>query len=336
MKAIVVYADAAEPRLVWQEVAEPEMDVGEVLVAVRASAVNRADLLQARGGYAPPPGASPILGLEMAGDVLAVGSDVVGWQPGDRVCALLPGGGYAERVAVPHQMLLRLPPDWTYAQGAAMPEAWYTAFVNLFLEGNLQAGERALIHAGASGVGTAAIQLARAAGAIVYATAGTAAKTAQCQALGAALAVNYRQEDFAAAIQQATDGVGVDLILDPVGAAYLPRNLALLRPLGRLVSIGLLSGGQATLDMGLLLGKRLRLIGSTLRSRPLAEKIAITEQFRARFWSLLAVGEMSPVIDCAFPMPEAQAAHAYVRQNRNTGKVILTAPEAEGGPFAAG
>lgn len=336
MKAIVVYAEEAAPRLVWQEVADPVVGAGEVLVRVRASAVNRADLLQARGGYAPPPGASPILGLEMAGDVLAVGSDVVGWQPGDRVCALLPGGGYAERVAVPHQMLLRLPPGWTYAQGAAVPEAWYTAFVNLFLEGNLQAGERALIHAGASGVGTAAIQLARAAGAEVYATAGTAAKTAQCQALGAALAVNYRQEDFAAAIQQATDGVGVDLILDPVGAAYLPRNLALLRPLGRLVSIGLLSGGQATLDMGLLLGKRLRLIGSTLRSRPLAEKIAITEQFRARFWSLLAAGEMSPVIDCAFPMPEAQAAHAYVRQNRNTGKVILTAPEAEGGPFAAG
>ena len=336
MKAIGVYMDGGEPRLVWQDAPEPQMGAGDVLVRVRASAVNRADLLQARGGYAPPPGASPILGLEMAGDILAVGADVTGWQPGDRVCALLPGGGYAERAVTPSGMLLRLPDAWTYAQGAAVPEAWYTAFVNLFLEGNLQAGERVLIHAGASGVGTAAIQLARAAGAEVYATAGTAAKAAQCQALGAALAVNYRQQDFAEAIQQATDGAGVDLILDPVGAAYLARNLALLRPQGRLVSIGLLSGGQTALDMGLLLRKRLRLVGSTLRNRPLAEKIAITEQFRARFWSLLAAGELVPIIDCAFPMPEAQAAHAYVRQNRNTGKVILTAPEAAGSLFAAG
>lgn len=330
MKAIVVYAEAAEPRLVWQEVADPVMGAGEVLVRVRASAVNRADLLQARGGYAPPPGASEILGLEMAGDILAVGNDVAGWQPGDRVCALLPGGGYAELAVVPQQMLLRLPDGWTYAQGAAVPEAWYTAFVNLFLEGDLQAGERTLIHAGASGVGTAAIQLARAAGATVYATAGTAEKTAQCQMLGAVLAVNYRQEDFGQVIQQATAGAGVDLILDPVGAAYLARNLALLRPQGRLVSIGLLSGGRAELDMGLLLGKRLRLIGSTLRNRSLAEKIAITEQFRERFWPLLAAGALVPVIDCAFPMPEAQAAHAYVRQNRNTGKVILTVTDGVG------
>ncbi|GAB4149750.1 MAG: NAD(P)H-quinone oxidoreductase [Candidatus Promineifilaceae bacterium] len=330
MKAIVVHADAEQPRLVWQDAPEPEMGAGEVLVRVRASAVNRADLLQARGGYAPPSGASPILGLEMAGDVLAVGDGVAGWQPGDRVCALLPGGGYAELAVVPQQMLLRLPDGWTYAQGAAVPEAWYTAFVNLFLEGDLQAGERTLIHAGASGVGTAAIQLARAAGATVYATAGTAEKTAQCQMLGAVLAVNYRQEDFGQVIQQATAGAGVDLILDPVGAAYLARNLALLRPQGRLVSIGLLSGGRAELDMGLLLGKRLRLIGSTLRNRSLAEKIAITEQFRERFWPLLAAGALVPVIDCAFPMPEAQAAHAYVRQNRNTGKVILTVTDGVG------
>ncbi len=336
MKGIVVYADAAEPRLVWEEVEDPVMGAGEVLVRVGASAVNRADLLQARGGYAPPPGAPEILGLEMAGDVLAVGSGVAGWQPGDRVCALLPGGGYAERAVVPQGMLLRLPDGWTYAQGAAVPEAWYTAFVNLFLEGDLQAGERVLIHAGASGVGTAAIQLARAAGAEVYATAGTAEKAQRCRALGAVLAIPYKEHDFLDVMQRATDGEGVDLILDPVGAAYLPRNLALLRSKGRLVSIGLLSGGGAALDMGLLLGKRLRLIGSTLRSRPLAEKIAITEQFRARFWPMLAAGELSPIIDCTFPMPQAQAAHAYVRQNRNTGKVILIVPDPAGEPFAAG
>lgn len=324
MKAIVVHQAAEEPRLVWADVPEPSMGAADVLVRVRAAAVNRADLLQARGGYAPPAGASEILGLEMAGDIVAVGAAVVGWQPGERVCALLPGGGYAERVAVPYEMLLRLPDGWSYAQGAAVPEVWYTAFVNLFLEGDLRTGERVLIHAGASGVGTAAIQLARSMGAEVYATAGTDEKVAVCRHLGAAHAVNYKQADFLPAILEATAGEGVDLILDPVGAAYLPRNLQLLRGQGRLVSIGLLSGGQTTLDMGLLLRKRLRLVGSTLRGRPLAEKIAITEQFRARFWPLLVHGALQPIIDRAFPLPDAQEAHAYVRQNRNIGKVILT------------
>lgn len=323
MKAIVVQAGGEEPQLVWQTVADVVPRPGELLVQVMATAVNRADLSQARGNYPPPAGESEILGLEMAGRIVALGEAGGGWQVGDRVCALLAGGGYAEQVAVHPDMLLPLPDHWSYAQAAAIPEVWLTAFVNLFQEGGLQAGQRALIHAGGSGVGTAAIQLARAAGAEVYATAGAPEKLATCRALGAALAVDYKQEDFGVAVRQATNGEGVDVILDPVGAAYLARNVQLLRPGGRLVHIGLLSGREAALDLGLVLGKSLHLIGSRLRPRPLAEKIAITRAFRAQFWPMLVDGRLRPIIDRVFPIAEAQAAHAYVRRNRNTGKVIL-------------
>jgi putative PIG3 family NAD(P)H quinone oxidoreductase len=323
MHAIVVKGTPAAPLLVWERVADVDYGPDEVLVAVRATAVNRADLSQARGHYPPPPGASEILGLEMAGVITAVGDNVQDWQVGDRVCALLPGGGYAEYAAVPQGLLLRLPEDWTFAMGTAVPEVWYTAFVNLFLEGNLQPGETVLIHAGASGVGTAAIQLARAAGATVFVTAGAEEKLARCRTLGAALAVNYKEQDFLEAVLAATDGAGVDLILDPVGGAYLDRNVRALRPFGRLVNIGLLGGGPGEMNVALLLRKRLHIVGSTLRNRPLAEKIAITRQFRERFWPLLVAGELQPVIDRVFPITEAQAAHAYVLQNRNVGKVIL-------------
>jgi len=323
MQAIVVKGAPAEPLLVWEEAADIGYGSEEALVAVQATAVNRADLSQARGHYPPPPGASKILGLEMAGVIVALGDAVVDWRIGDRVCALLPGGGYAEYAAAPQGMLLRLPEAWSFAMGAAVPEVWYTAFVNLFLEGNLQPGETVLIHAGASGVGTAAIQLARAAGATVFVTAGAEEKLARCRTLGAALAVNYKKQDFLEAVLAATDGAGVDLILDPVGGAYLDRNVRALRPFGRLVNIGLLGGGPGEMNVALLLRKRLRIVGSTLRNRPLAEKIAITRQFRERFWPLLVAGELQPVIDRVFPIIEAQAAHAYVLQNRNVGKVIL-------------
>jgi putative PIG3 family NAD(P)H quinone oxidoreductase len=263
------------------------------------------------------------LGLEVAGVVAEKGEKVRGWQVGDRVCALLAGGGYAERVAVHQDMLMRLPEGWSFEQGAAVPEVWLTAFVNLFLEGGLQAGETVLIHAGGSGVGTAAIQLAREAGATSFTTAGAEEKLAACRALGAALAVNYKTEDFLERVMAATDGKGVDLILDPVGADYLERNLMALKGNGRLVLIGLLSGGKAEMNLGLVLGKRLRVIGSLLRPRPLAEKISITRQFQARFWPLLENGTLVPVVDTVFPMAEAQVAHEYVRENRNTGKVIL-------------
>lgn len=327
MKGIVVKQSGGDvPELIWEDVADVSYGVDEVLVTVRASAVNRADLMQAQGAYPPPAGASEILGLEMAGVITAVGSDVRDWAVGDCVCALLPGGGYAEQVAVPAGMLLPLPNDWSFEMGAAVPEVWYTAFVNLFLEGELQAGERVLIHAGASGVGTAAIQLAKLAGATVIITAGADHKTARCLELGADVAINYKEQDFLAEVLAATNDQGVHLILDPVGASYLEKNMRALTPLGRLVHIGLLGGAQTEMNLGLLLIKRLRLIGSTLRARPVDEKIRITEQFKKRFWPALLDGTLSPIVDTTFPLKEAQKAHDYVRQNRNTGKVILTLP----------
>ena len=261
--------------------------------------------------------------VEVAGLVREVGAAVQTSGTGDRVCALLPGGGYAERVTVPAGMLLRLPAGWSFAQGAAVPEVWYTAFINLFDEGALKAGETALIHAGASGVGTAAIQLAVDAGALALATAGSAEKVARCRELGAEVAVNYKEADFVAEIMAATDGAGVDVILDPVGGGYLARNIALLKPFGRLVNIANLGGSKGELDMGRVLGRRLRIVGSTLRGRPAAEKIAITRRFEEQVWPKLADGRLRPIIDRVFPIAEAQAAHAYVLANYNIGKVIL-------------
>ncbi|MCA9901772.1 MAG: NAD(P)H-quinone oxidoreductase [Ardenticatenaceae bacterium] len=323
MKAIVVQEDRKNPVLVWETVPDVSFGPDEVLVDVWATAVNRADLLQARGGYAPPAGTTDILGLEMAGVIAAVGEDVEEWQVGDRVCALLPGGGYAEQVAVPAGMLLKLPRRWSFAMGTAVPEVWYTAYVNLFLEGDLVSGETVLIHAGASGVGTAAIQLANAAGATAYVTVGSDEKLLACRKLGAELAINYKQEDFLEKVLAATQDQGVDLILDPVGGGYLDRNVRALKRYGRLVNIGLLGGTHGEMNMGQLLSKRLRLIGSTLRSRPPAEKVKITQQFQAGYWPLLRSGELKPIINTVFPIQQAQEAHAYVAQNKNIGKVIL-------------
>ena len=322
MKAIAVRGDKEKPVLVWEDIADTDYGPDEVLVDVRATAVNRADLSQARGNYPPPPGASQVLGLEMAGVVAEVGASVAGWRPGDRVCALLSGGGYAERVAVPAGMLLRLPDGWSFAQGAAVPEVWYTAFINLFDEGQLRALETVLIHAGASGVGTAAIQLVVDAGARAIVTVGSPQKMAFCRELGAT-AINYKEQDFSVEVMAATEGQGVDIILDPVGGAYLARNVGVLRRFGRLVNIGLLSGPMGELNMGQLLGKRLRIVGSTLRTRPPAEKIAITGRFGANVMPKLAAGRLRPIIDSVFPIAEAQAAHEYVLANRNIGKVVL-------------
>ena len=327
MKAIVVKGDGQNPVLVWQEVADVAYGRDEVLVAVKATAVNRADLMQARGAYPPPAGASEILGLEMAGVIEAVGADVTDWQIGDRVCALLPGGGYAEKAAVPADMLMRLPDAWSFAQGTAVPEVWFTAFVNLFLEGDLKSGETVLIHAGASGVGTAAIQLAKAVGATVLVTAGAPEKLRRCRELGADLSINYKEEDFLTAVQEATNGKGVDVILDPVGGSYLQRNVQALARFGRLVNIGLLGGAAGEMSVGLLLRNRLKLVGSTLRNRPLSEKIDITQQFSQRFWPSLATGDLHPIIDSTFPIADAQQAHTYVAADKNTGKVILLVDE---------
>lgn len=323
MKAIVVHPGPSAPQLTWEDVTDPAPGPGEALVEIRATAVNRADLLQARGLYPPPPGVTPVMGLEMSGVVRALGPGVSGWTRGDRVMALLPGGGYAEAAAVDAELLMRLPASWSFVQGAAVPEAWLTAFLNLFLEGRLEPGERVLVHAGASGVGTAALQLARAAGAEPYATAGSAAKATACRRFGAAAAVDYTTGDFVAEIRAATGGRGVDLVLDLVGASYLARNVDLLAPGGRLVAIGLMGGTRAELDMAALLGKSLRLIGSRLRPKPPAEKVALTRRFAEQFLPRLATGELEPVIDRVFPIAAAGDAHAYVKENRNIGKVVL-------------
>lgn len=324
MKGIVVHKDGGKPKLIWEEVGGISFAADEVLVDVKATAVNRADLMQAAGNYPPPIGASEILGLEMAGVIAEVGEEVEGWEIGDRVCALLPGGGYAEKVAVPADMLLELPPKWGFDLGAAVPEVWLTAYVNLFLEGDLKAGETVLIHAGASGVGTAAIQLARAAQATPFVTAGTEEKLARCRQLGAQVAVNYKTTDFLEKVLLATNNKGVDLILDPVGGAYLEKNIKALTRFGRLINIGLLGGSKGEIDMASILSNRLKIIGSTLRTRSPAEKVSITHKFESGFWPLLKNGSLTPVIDRTFPIQDAQAAHEYVAANKNIGKVILT------------
>jgi putative PIG3 family NAD(P)H quinone oxidoreductase len=324
MNAIVVDASQADGPLVWRETVDPIWGSADVLVEVRATALNRADLMQAAGHYPPPPGASDILGLEMAGVIRGVGDRVSGWQVGDRVCALLPGGGYAELAAVPQQMLMPIPAHWDFIQAAALPEVFLTAFVNLYMEAALQPGETVLVHGGASGVGTAAIQLCRVSGNPIIVTAGADDKCQKCRELGAAAAINYRTEDWPAAVRSLTRDAGVDVIMDMVGANYLSQNLSLLKLKGRLVFISTLGGGRGEIDLRQLMGRRLRLIGSVLRSRSLAEKVEIKEQFMARFWPAIEDGAIAPVIDAVLPIQQANEAHALMAQNRNIGKIVLT------------
>lgn len=323
MYAIQIDSSQPERPLRWAEAPDPIPAAEEVLVDVYATALNRADLLQRAGNYPPPPGAGDILGLEMAGVIAAVGRDVRAWQVGDRVCALLSGGGYAERVAVHQSLLMPIPPTWSFEEAAGLPETYMTAFVNLFMEARLRPAETVLVHGGASGVGTAAIQILHGLGHQVFVTAGSEEKVAACRALGADLAVNYRREDFVAAVQQATGGAGVDVILDMVGGAYFERNLELLKVRGRLVFIATLGGGQVTLDIGRLMRKRIHLIGSVLRSRSLDEKSEIRSQFMSRCWTLIEQGKLRPVIDRVYPITEAEAAHQRMAQNLNIGKIIL-------------
>jgi putative PIG3 family NAD(P)H quinone oxidoreductase len=314
---------------VWEAVPDVKPGPDKVLVDVKATAVNRADLLQAMGLYPPPPGESEILGLEMAGVVAEIGSQAKGRRIGDRVIGLLPDGGYAQQVAIHPELLLELPDSWSYAQGAAIPEVWLTAYSNLFVEAGLKSGQTVMIHAGGSGVGTAGIQMAREAGATVFVTAGTAAKLKRCRELGAALGVNYKQQDFVEEVMTASRGQGVDVILDPIGGAYLNQNLAILKENGCLVNIGLLGGGTAEINLAAVLGKSLRIIGTRLRSRPLSQKIEITRMFADRFWPIFQTGRLQPIIDSVFKIEEADAAHDYVKQNKNTGKVILEIAAAE-------
>jgi putative PIG3 family NAD(P)H quinone oxidoreductase len=323
MKAIIVHTDRNGIDLAWEDIPPLAPGPGEVLLDVHATAVNRADLLQARGLYPAPPDESQILGLEAAGRIAAVGEGVVTWRPGDRVCALALGGGYAEQVVLPEGVLIPLPDNWSYAKGAAVPEVWLTAYANLCMEGAMRDGQTVLIHAGASGVGTAGIQIAREWGARTAVTAGADDKLARCRELGADLAINYKAEDFVETLMAFTGRQGVDLILDCVGGAYLEGNIAILKPYGRLITIGLLGGTTARLDLAAVLMKSLTLKGTRLRARTREDKTEITRQFRDRLWPLLVAGKMTPVVDCVFPITSAGAAHQYVKDNRNTGKVIL-------------
>lgn len=322
MKAIHV-KDNPERTLVWEDAPDPKYGPSEALVNVQATALNRADLLQRAGHYPPPPGASTIMGLEMAGSVAALGSNVSGWQVGDRVCALLPGGGYAEQVAVPHEMLMPIPKSWSYQEAAALPEVFLTVFVNFYIEAELHPGETVLVHGGASGVGTAAIQMAQITRNPIIVTASTDLKIKRCIELGASTAINYKKEDFAERIQSYTDNKGVDVIMDTVGASYLERNLRLLKPQGRLISIGLLSGGRTEINLGTIMRKRLRIIGSVLRNRSLEEKAHIVRKFMKDFWPHVLQGNLRPVIGSVYPIKHAQAAQQYMTENRNIGKIVL-------------
>ncbi len=324
MNAIHVDGNQPGRPLVWQATTDPVLGPDEVLVDIHATALNRADLMQRAGNYPPPPGAPEILGLEMAGQIAAIGANVSQWEIGERVCALLPGGGYAEQVVVPEGMLMPIPNGWTYTQAAAMPEVFLTAFVNMYMEANLQTGETVLMHGGASGVGTAAIQLAQATGNPIIVTASSAEKCDACLKLGASLAINYKEKDFVEEVRTFTNGAGVDVIMDMVGANYLERNLSLLKLRGRLVFISMLSGGQTQINLGALMGKRLRLIGSVLRSRALAEKLEIKQRFMANFWPLLEEGKIQPVIDSVYPITQANEAQQRMADNLNIGKIVLT------------
>jgi putative PIG3 family NAD(P)H quinone oxidoreductase len=323
MRAIHVLITEKDQPMVWQERDDPDFGPDDVLVDVYAASVNRADLLQRVGKYPPPPGAPDILGLDMAGRIARLGAHVTGWQIGDSVCALLPGGGYAEQVAVPAQMLMPVPNGWSYEQAASMPEVFLTAFLNIFMEAGFQPGELVLMHGGASGVGTAAIQLVKKAGGRIVITAGTTDKVLRCLELGADLAINYHEDDFVERITQYTSRQGVDIILDIVGAAYLERNLRVLGSQGRLVWIATLGGSRAEINIAAVMSRRQRLIGSLLRGRSLEEKTALKEQFMAHFWPALEDGSIQPVIDAIYPIEQANEAHQRMADNQNIGKIVL-------------
>jgi putative PIG3 family NAD(P)H quinone oxidoreductase len=320
MKAIVVEGE----RLVWGEAPTPTPGTGEVLIRNHATAINRADLVQRRGGYPAPPGASQILGLECAGVVAEVGEGVTRYRVGDRVCALLAGGGYAQYVAVPAGQVLRVPEGLTFEQAASLPEVFATAYLNLFMEASLEVGERVLLHAGASGVGTAGIQLCNAFGNPCFVTAGSDEKIARCVALGAVNGTNRHAGSFRERINEWTDGRGVNVILDPVGAGYLADNLRVLATDGRLVIIGLMGGTKAELEIGLMMMKRLRIIGSTLRARSVAAKSRVMDALAQRVWPLIVAGRIQPIIEAVLPIERAEDAHALIASDRTFGKVVMT------------
>lgn len=320
MKAIVIDSDQ---NLVWQDYELPQPGPGEVRIKIAASAINRADLLQRRGFYPPPPGASEILGLECAGEIEAIGEGVDRWQIGDRVCALLAGGGYAEYTVAPEGSVLPIPSGFSFEQAAALPEVFATAWLNLFMQANLVEGEKVVLHAGASGVGTAGIQLCKCFGNPCFVTVGSDEKLNRCIKMGAAAGSNRHQEPFLEKAQAFAGDQGVDVILDPVGGAYLTDNISLLGVDGRLVLIGLMGGGVSEIQLPLVLAKRLKIIGSTLRARSIQSKAAIMSSMQENVWPRMESGEIEAIVDTVMPVKEAAAAHDLIATDNTFGKVVL-------------
>lgn len=323
MRAVLVREPGGPEQLSLGQAPLPVLEAGCVEIDVAASALNRADLLQRRGAYPPPPGASPILGLECAGVVRAVAADVARFRPGDRVMALLAGGGYAERAVVPAGQVLPVPSGMPFEQAAAIPEAFLTASEALFQSGGLSAGQTLLVHAAAGGVGSAAVQLAKRVGARVIACAGSAEKVRFVQALGADVVLDRHERDFADVCLEQTQGRGVDVALDFIGAAYAERHQRCLAEGGRWVVLGMLGGAQASLDLGRVLRRRLEIKGLVMRSRSLADKAAIVERFAQRFAGAFDRGELAPQVDRVYPLSEVRAAHERMERNENLGKLVL-------------
>jgi putative PIG3 family NAD(P)H quinone oxidoreductase len=321
MRAVTVSDPGGPEVLTLAEVPDPEAAPGELVIDVAASAVNRADLLQRQGLYPPPPGASDIIGLECSGTVAAVGPEAGDWQVGDQVCALLAGGGYATRVCVPAGQVMPVPDGVDLVTAAALPEVACTVW---FMVAGLQPEEWLLVHGGAGGIGTFAIQIATALGARVITTAGSPEKLAVCTDLGADVAINYREEDFVEAVRGATDGHGADVILDNMGASYLGRNVEALATEGRLVIIGMQGGTKGELDIGVLLRKRGAVVATALRSRPAAEKASICSAVAEHVWPLVADGRIRPIVHTALPLARAGEAHALMEAGDNVGKILLT------------
>lgn len=304
-------------------VAVPPPAEGEILIKVHAAGVNRPDVLQRKGGYSPPPGVSPFPGLEVAGEICATGTGVDGWHIGDKVCALIAGGGYSEYCTVPAEQVLPLPAGFSMIEGAALPETAFTVWANVFDTGGLKAGERLLVHGGSSGIGTMTIMMAREWGAEVYTTAGSDEKCAFCEELGATAAINYKTQDFVEAVNGLTEKTGIDLVLDMVGGSYIPRNISLLRADGRHISIAFLEGVKAEVNFLPLLLKRVVLTGSTLRARSAEEKGRLASGLKHAFWPAFEAGKIKPVIDSTFSLPDAVEAHRRMESSLHIGKIVL-------------
>jgi NADPH2:quinone reductase len=324
MKAIAITAPGKDYKLTLAEIPQPSAREGEVLLKVAAAGINHADLSQAKGMYPPPPGASQTLGMEASGEIVEVGGAVTDWRVGDKVCALMPGGGYAEYAAVSAKSLLTVPKGVSLVDAAGLPEVYFTVWTNVFDSARLKIGETVLIHGGSSGIGTAAIQLCAALGHTVFTTAGSKEKCAACEKLGAKRAINYREEDFVDVVKKETDSKGVDVILDMVGGEYVQRNMSAAAVWGRIVNIAYMSGMQANVNFGPMLMKRLSLLATTLRARSNDEKGAIRDAVRKTVWPLIEAGKIKPVIDSKFPLADAQKAHERMAASGHIGKILLT------------